>query len=78
MNTHSKQLFEDSLHRIYAIPPNDLGNRWLTSVYKRLTGPLKHMTVFYILIISGMVALSSYIVLGQLTIKLVSLLQHGF
>jgi hypothetical protein len=78
MELKSEQLFEQALHRIYAVPPNDLGNKQLTFIYKRLTGPLKQMTFFYIVFLSGLISVGSYLLLGQLTVKLVSLLQYGF
>ncbi len=64
--------------RIFSVPPNDLGNRWLTFFYKLFTGPLKKMPFLYILPLSFFAAVALYYLLGSLLIKFVSILQYGF
>lgn len=64
--------------RIFAVPPNDLGNRWLTFFYKLFTRPLKKMPFLYILPLSFFAAVALYYLLGPLLITLVSILQYGF
>ena len=69
---------EKELREIFSIRPNDLGNRHLTSMYKFVTGPLKQMPFIYVLPTALILAMMLYIVLGQLVIKIVSLLQYAF
>ena len=60
------------------MPPNDLHNETLTSWYKALTAPLKRIPFLYIIPLSVLLAGFMYLVVGQLLIRLVTLLQHGF
>ena len=69
---------EEELQRMYVLPPNDLGDKRLTWMYKFATGPLKKMPFIYILPLSFVVAVGLYLLLGPLVIKLVSILQYGF
>lgn len=69
---------QDEFNRVFSLPPNDLGNKWLTHIYKFVTHPLKKMPFVYIVPLSFVVALAMYVLLGQLVIKLVSILQYGF
>jgi hypothetical protein len=69
---------KDRFQEIFSLPPNDLGDRRITFLYKTFTGPLKSMTFFYILPLSFVIAIVLYVLLGQLVVKLVSLLQYGF
>ena len=64
--------------RIFAVPPNDLGNTRLTFFYKFFTRPLKQMPFLYILPLSFLTAVFLYYLFGSLLIKLVSILQYGF
>lgn len=64
--------------QIYSLPPNDLHNEILTSWYKFLTAPLKRIPFLYIIPLSVLIAAFLYLVVGQLLIRLVTLLQHGF
>lgn len=77
-----RQTYTDNLdrefERIFAVAPNDLGNKWLTFFYKRFTRPLKQMPFVYILPVSFLTAVFLYYLLGPLLIKLVSILQYGF
>ena len=69
---------EQEFSEIFAVKPNDLGNKYLTFLYKYITGPLKKMPFIYVIPTSFIVALALYILLGQLVVKLVSLLQYAF
>lgn len=60
------------------MPPNDLHNEMLTSWYKFLTAPLKRIPFLYIIPLSILLAALMYLTVGQLLIRLVTLLQHGF
>lgn len=66
------------LYEVYFLEPNQIGSDWLTSLYKKITAPLKSMPFFVILPLSGLVALGTYVLLGQIAIMLVSVLQYGF
>lgn len=50
----------------------------LTSWYKFLTAPLKRIPFLYIIPLSILLAALMYLTVGQLLIRLVTLLQHGF
>ncbi|QQS44178.1 hypothetical protein IPM65_01055 [Candidatus Roizmanbacteria bacterium] len=80
MNQQSEipdKLFQ-KFQQIYSLPPNDLHNEFLTSWYKFLTAPLKRIPFLYIIPLSILIAVLLYLTVGQLLIRLVSLLQHGF
>jgi hypothetical protein len=66
------------LHDVYAMEPNNLGPDWMTWMYKRVSSPLKSMPFFIIIPVSGLIAVTAYVILGRFAIALVSLLQHGF
>lgn len=70
--------YKRKLHEIYAIEPNTLGSRWLTYLYRTLTFPLKSMPFYIIIPTSGIIALAIYMLLGNLSIAVVSVLQYGF
>ena len=72
------QHIQEELQRILSVPPNDLGDKHLTMVYKFFTRPLKKMPFFYIIPLSLMGAVLMYLLLGPFVIKLVSILQYGF
>lgn len=72
------QKLEKELQEIFSIKPNDLGNKYLTIVYKYMTGPLKQMPFIYVVPTSFIAAIILYILLGQMVIKIVSLLQYAF
>lgn len=69
---------EKEFQEIFSLKPNDLGNRYLTAIYKYITSPLKKMPFIYVVPTSFVVAIMLYVLLGQLVIKLVSLLQYAF
>lgn len=69
---------QHEFNRIFSLPPNDLGNKWLTYLYKFFTHPLKKMPFIYIVPLSVLFATLLYVLLGQLVIRLVSVLQYGF
>lgn len=72
------QDIQKEFNNIFSLPPNDLGNKWLTFLYKSVTRPLKKMPFIYILPLSIFIAIAMYFVFGQYVIKLVSVLQYGF
>lgn len=75
---NNKTRLETEFRNIFSLPPNDLGNKWLTFLYKYFTHPLKKMPFLYIIPLSIIAAIGMYIVLGPFVIKLVSVLQYGF
>lgn len=74
----NKTRLESEFRSIFSLPPNDLGNKWLTFLYKYFTRPLKKMPFLYIVPLSILVAIGMYILLGPFVIQLVSVLQYGF
>lgn len=78
MKTHNKQILSQELQDIFQIPPNDLGNRRVTMLYKWFTKPLKTLPFLYIVPLSLIAAVIAYLLFGHLIIRLVSLLQYGF
>lgn len=75
---NSYRKIQDEFNQVFSLPPNDLGNRKLTFVYKFITHPLKRMPFLYIVPLSLLVAAGLYFLFGQFVIKLVSTLQNGF
>ncbi|MFA9288996.1 MAG: hypothetical protein ACEQSA_03905 [Weeksellaceae bacterium] len=78
MKTKQEQIVSQKLQDIFQIPPNDLGNQYITSFYKLFTRPLKKLPFLFIVPLSAAVALAGYLMFGHLIIHLVSLLQYGF
>ncbi len=78
MNYSYQRKLQEEFHRVFSLPPNDLGNKWLTHIYKYITHPLKKMPFVYIVPLSVVAALMMYVLFGQLVVKLVSILQYGF
>lgn len=66
------------LEEVYGVSPNDLGNSRLTGIYKRITRFLKTMPFIYIIPFSFLMALSLYLLIGPLLVKLATYLQYGF
>ncbi len=69
---------EKEFKEIFSLNPNDLGNKYLTVIYKYVTGPLKKMPFIYVIPTSFLFSILLYIILGHFVIKLVSLLQYAF
>ncbi len=69
---------EKEFKEIFSLKPNDLGNKYLTVIYKYVTGPLKKMPFIYVIPTSFLFSILLYIILGHFVIKLVSLLQYAF
>jgi len=78
MCTSSIKDIDKNMESIFAIPPNDLHQRWLTTIYKIVTQPLKRMPFLFIIPLSLGISLAVYVLFGQLVVKFVSLLQYGF
>lgn len=74
----SYRRIQEEFNTIFSLPPNDLGNKWLTHFYRLVAHPLKKMPFMYILPLSILVAIAMYLLFGQFVIKLVSILQYGF
>ncbi len=66
------------LQEVYFVEPNDLGNSYLTLIYKTVTSFLKQMPFVFIIPLSFLVSILMYLIFGSLTVKLTSLLQYGF
>lgn len=69
---------EKEFHEIFSLKPNDLGNRYLTTIYKYVTAPLKQMPFMYVVPVAFMASIMLYLLGGHFVIKLVSLLQYAF
>ena len=83
MSISSRKIFyqrrlSPKFQEIYDLKTSNLGHWWLTLVYKYIVSHLKAMPFIYILPLSGVAAFLLYLILGQLVVKLVTLLQHGF
>ena len=78
MDQSYQRRLQNELHRVFSLPPNDLGNKWLTAIYKYITHPLKKMPFVYIIPLSIVASFMMYVIFGQLVVKLVSILQYGF
>ncbi len=66
------------LEEVYFLEPNDLGNSYLTSIYKTFTSFLKMMPFVYVIPLSVIFTIMLYLLLGSLLVKLTTLLQYGF
>lgn len=77
MKTISLKL-KQKLNEVYLIEPNDVGISYLTFWYKRTTRYLKNLPFIIIIPLSFIFALFAYLILGQLLVRLVTLLQYGF
>lgn len=69
---------QKEFNTVFSLPPNDLGNKWLTYLYGFFAHPLKKMPFLYIIPLSVLGAILLYVLLGQLVVKMVSILQYGF
>ena len=74
----TEYLLKKKLKEIYLIQPNDLGNPYLTKIYKKITPYFKVMPFIIVVPISLLFAFLMYFVFGPLIVKLASLLQYGF
>lgn len=66
------------LEEVFVLEPNDLGNSYLTVLFKRVSAYLKVMPFLYILPLSLAVSCVAYVLFGTMIVKLVTLLQYGF
>ncbi|HRN70453.1 MAG TPA: hypothetical protein PLS49_04660, partial [Candidatus Woesebacteria bacterium] len=55
---------QNEFDKIFSLPPNDLGNKWLTYLYGFFAHPLKKMPFIYILPLSLVGAIVLYVLLG--------------
>jgi len=67
-----------SLNDVFFIEPNNLGTDFLTSIFKRVTHPLKNMPFILVVPLAFLLAIFMYFVFGYLLVRLVSFLQYGF
>ncbi|MEN9327475.1 MAG: hypothetical protein RI947_283 [Candidatus Parcubacteria bacterium] len=66
------------LDEVFILEPNDLGNGFLTMLFKKTSAFFKVMPFLYILPFSIAISCVAYVLFGALIVKLVSLLQYGF
>lgn len=66
------------LDEVYFVEPNDLGNHYLTTVYKVTTSFLKQMPFIFVIPLSVLLSVMLYVLVGGLVVRLATILQYGF
>jgi hypothetical protein len=74
----NKKKLRKKYAEIYMVEPNSFGHEWIDYVYKKTTLPLKAMPFFVILPLAAFFSAICYLVLGPISIVMVSLLQYSF
>lgn len=69
---------KNKLEEVYFLEPNNLGNHYLTGVYKITTSFLKQMPFVIVVPMSIIFTIMLYVLVGPLVVKLTTLLQYGF
>lgn len=78
MKKHQWDKIRQKQSEIYTLEPNSFRYETITQWYKKTTAPFKTMPFLYILPLSGLIAIASYLLLEHLLVNIVSLLQYGF
>lgn len=74
----AQRILKKRLEEVFSLEPNELGFYPLTYLYKKTTRYLKTMPLFYIIPLSILAAVVTYVLFGYLIVRFVNILQYGF
>jgi len=77
MKSYSLRL-RKQIREVFIIKPNDLGNKFLNFLFKKLTSYLKQFPFLLILPATFIITFFIYLILGNRIVAVTTLFQNGF
>ncbi len=78
MKKNTKAFLKKSLKEMTVVQPNDLGNPFLTSIYRKVNTFFKTAPFIFVIPLAILSATGLVYLFGLLAVRLVSILQYGF
>jgi hypothetical protein len=66
------------MDEVFIVEPNNLGNPFMTKIYRRYNVYFKQMPFLIVVPLSFIAALLLYFLFGYVTVTIVNILQYGF
>jgi len=77
MNRNADRL-EKHLDDVFIVAPTDLGNPYVTGLFRRMNVCVKRMPFLVVIPVSIVFSIILYLLFGYVFIRLASILQYGF